>query len=53
MLLRYSFLNRTIKIWNQLTAGLLASFPCKLKTSRKGVKNVVTKKGIQVAVKCK
>jgi hypothetical protein len=26
---KYSFVNRTIKSWNQLPAGLLASFPCK------------------------
>jgi hypothetical protein len=29
---KYSFVNRTIKSWNQLPASLLASFPCKLKT---------------------
>jgi hypothetical protein len=27
---KYSFVNRTIQNWNQLPAGLLASFPCKL-----------------------
>jgi len=42
---KYSFLNRTITNWNQLPAGLLASFPCKLNTFRKRVKNVVTAKG--------
>jgi len=26
---KYSFLNRTIKCWNQLPAGLLVSFHCK------------------------
>jgi hypothetical protein len=49
----YSFVNRTIKCWNQLPAGLLASFPCKLNTFRKTVKNVVTSKGIQVGIECK
>ena len=49
----FSFVNRTIKCWNQLPAGLLASFPCKLNTFRKRVKNVVTSKGIQVGVECK
>jgi len=44
----YSFVNRAIKSWNQLPAGLLASFPCKLNTLRKRVKNVVTDKGIEV-----
>ena len=38
---KYSFVNRTIKSWNKLPAGLLASFPSKLNTSRKRVKNVV------------
>ena len=48
-----SFVNRTIKGWNQLTAGLLASFHCKLNTFRKRVKNVVTSKGLQVGIECK
>jgi len=50
---KYSFLNRTIKNLNQLPAGLLAPFPCKLNTFRKRVKNVVTSKGIQVGIECK
>jgi hypothetical protein len=37
---KYSFVNRIIKSWNQLPASLLASFPCKLKTFGKRVKNV-------------
>jgi hypothetical protein len=49
----YSFLNRTIESRNQIPAGLLASFPCKLNTFRKSVKNVVTSKGIEVGIKCK
>ena len=32
---------------------LLVSFPCKLNTFRKRVKNVVTSKGLQVGVECK
>ena len=48
----YSFENRTIKSWNQLPASLLASFPCKLNTFRKKVKNVVTSKGIQLETEC-
>jgi len=32
---------------------ILASFPCKLNTFRKRVKNAVTSNGIQVGVKCK
>jgi len=43
-----SFVYRTIKSWNQLPASLLASFTYKLNTFRKGFKNVVTSKGIQV-----
>ena len=47
---KYFFVNRTIKSWNQLTAGLLASFPCKLNTFRKKVKNAVTSKWISSGV---
>ena len=50
---KYSFVNRTIKCWNQLPAGLLASFPCKRNTFRKRVKNVVTSKGLQAGIECK
>jgi len=40
---KYSFVIRIIKSWNQLPAGLLASFPCQINTFRKRVKNVVKK----------
>ena len=50
---KYSFVNRTIRNWNQLPAGSLASFPCKLNTFRKCVKNVVTSKETEVGVECK
>jgi hypothetical protein len=50
---KYSFLNRTIRSWNQLPAGLQASFPCKINTFRKRVKNVVTSKGIKAGSECK
>jgi hypothetical protein len=50
---KYSFVNRTIKNWNQLSAGLLASFPCKVNTFRKRVMNVVTSKRIQMGFECK
>jgi hypothetical protein len=50
---KYSFVNRTIKTWNQLPSDLLASFPCTINTIRKRVKNVVTSKGIQMRIKCK
>jgi len=42
-----------LKSWNQLPAVLLASFPCKINTFRKRVKNVVTGKGIEVGIECK
>jgi hypothetical protein len=41
---KYSFVNRTIKDWNRLPAGVLASFPCKLNTFRKRVRVAVTSK---------
>ena len=50
---KYSFLNRAARSRNQLPAGLLASFPCKVNTFRKRVKNVVTSKGLQVGIECK
>jgi len=50
---KYSFANRTIKSWNQLPTSLPASFPSKLNTFRKKVKNVVTGKGAHVGIKCK
>jgi hypothetical protein len=45
--------NFRCQIRNQLPASLLASFPWKLNTFRKWVKNEVTNKGIQVGVDCK
>ena len=50
---KYCFINRTIKSWNQLPAGLLVSFRCKLHMFRKRVKNVVRSKGLQVGLECK
>ena len=50
---KYSFVSRTITNWGELPASLVASFPCKLSTFRKRVKNVVTSKGIQVRGECK
>jgi len=35
---KYSFVNRTIKIWDQLPASLLASFPCKITHLEKWLK---------------
>jgi hypothetical protein len=42
---KHSFVNGTIKTWNQLTAEVLAPFPCKLNTFRKRIRKVVTSKG--------
>jgi len=50
---KYSFVNRTLKSWNQVPAGLLASFLRKLNTFKKRVKKVITRKGIQVGGECK
>jgi len=50
---KYSFVNRTIKIWNQFTSSSLAPFPCKLNTFRKSVKDIVTSKGIRLGIECK
>lgn len=50
---KYSFVNRTIKSWNQLPASVLASFPCKPNSFRKMVKTVVTSNEIQVRSECK
>jgi MoaA/NifB/PqqE/SkfB family radical SAM enzyme len=41
---KYSFVNRAIKDWNLLPAGVLASFSCKLNTFRKKVREAVTSK---------
>ena len=50
---KQSFVNSTIRSWNQLPANLLASFTWKLNTFRKRVKNVVASKGIRVGIECK
>jgi hypothetical protein len=41
---KYSFVNRAIKDWNRLPACVIASFPCKLNTFRKRVRDAVTSK---------
>jgi hypothetical protein len=43
---KFSFVNRTIKDWNRFPVGVLASFPCKLKTFRKRVREAVTSKEV-------
>jgi hypothetical protein len=43
---KYSFVNRAIKDWNRLPAGILASFPSKLNTFGKRVREAVTSKEV-------
>ena len=38
---KYSFVNRTIKSWNQLPAEALGTFPCKPKVFRKRVRKAI------------
>jgi hypothetical protein len=38
---KYSFVNRTIRNWNQLPAEALGTFPCKPNTFRKRVKKAI------------
>jgi len=38
---KYSFVNRAIKLWNQLPAGALTTFPCKSHIFRRRVRKVI------------
>jgi len=38
---KYSFVNRTIKLWNQLPADALATLPCRAHIFKKRVMKVV------------
>ena len=38
---KYSFVNRTIKNWNQLPAETLGTFPCKPKIFRKRIRKAI------------
>jgi hypothetical protein len=38
---KYSCVNRTIKLWNQLPAEALMTFPCKPHIFKKRVRNVI------------
>ena len=49
---KYSFVNRTIRNWNRLPAGVLATFPCKLNTFRKRIRNPVACRGMKVGNEC-
>jgi len=39
---KYSAVNRTIKLWNQLPTETLATFPCKSNIFRTRVRKVIT-----------
>jgi len=38
---KYSFVNRTIGLWNRLPAEILGSLPCKSNAFRKRVRSVI------------
>jgi len=38
---KYSFVNRTIKLWNKLPAEALATLPCKSRIFRRSVRKVI------------
>jgi hypothetical protein len=38
---KYSLVNRTVKLWNQLPVVAVATFPCKSHTFRKRVRKVI------------
>jgi hypothetical protein len=44
---KYSFVNRTIKDWNCLPAGELASFPCKINTFRRSQRSGYRQRGFK------
>jgi hypothetical protein len=39
---KYSFVNKTIQLWNQLPADALGTFPCKPSIFRKRVRKVIS-----------
>jgi hypothetical protein len=40
---KYSFVNRTIQLWNQLPTDILGNLSCKPSNFRKSVKKVINK----------
>jgi hypothetical protein len=40
---KYSFVNRTIQVWNQLPADVLGTLSCKPSNFRKRVRKVINK----------
>jgi hypothetical protein len=41
---KYSFVNRTIQLWNKLSADILGNLSCKPSSFRKMVRKVINKK---------
>jgi hypothetical protein len=44
---KYSFLNRTIQLWNQLSADILGNLSCKPSNFRKSVRKVINKEKLR------
>jgi len=40
-IVKYSFVNRTIRLWNRLPAEILGTLSCKVNAFRKGVRKVI------------
>jgi hypothetical protein len=40
-IVKYSFVNRTIRLWNRLPAEILGTLPCKTNSFRKRVRKVI------------
>jgi hypothetical protein len=40
---KYSFVNRTIQLWNQLPADVLGTLSCKPSNFRKSIRKVINK----------
>jgi hypothetical protein len=38
---KYSFVNRTIRLWNRLPAEILGTLPCKPRAFRKRIRKVI------------
>jgi hypothetical protein len=45
---KYSFVNRTIQLWNQLSADILGNLSCKPSSFRKMVRKVINKEKLWV-----
>jgi hypothetical protein len=53
---KYSFVNRTIRLWKQLPTDILGNFSCKPNNFRKSVRKVINKSKLRrgiIEVKCR